>query len=63
MLSATPTSGRPGKDTLEDVKDYYGRVLKGSSDLKTNACCTAEALPRRHREILAEIEDEILGRF
>ena len=26
------------------VKDYYGKELKGSSDLKTNACCTSEGI-------------------
>ena len=24
---------------LEVVKDYYGKVLKSSDDLKTSACC------------------------
>lgn len=49
--------------TLESVKDYYGRVLAGSGDLKTNACCTADAMPPRLRKVLAEIDDEILERF
>ena len=48
---------------LEAVRAYYGRVLQGTEDLKTSACCTAEALPRYLRRILAEIDDEILSRF
>jgi len=29
----------------ESVKEYYGKVLNGSSDLQTNACCTDTGLP------------------
>jgi hypothetical protein len=28
---------------LEVVKDYYGKVLKSSEDLKTSACCDGAA--------------------
>ena len=28
---------------LEVVKDYYGKVLKSSKDLKTSACCDGAA--------------------
>ena len=27
------------------VKDYYGKILKTSADLKTSACCSPEQLP------------------
>ena len=30
---------------LEVVKDYYGKVLKKSEDLKTSACCDGGGLP------------------
>ncbi len=49
--------------TLEQVKEYYGKVLKGSKDLQTSACCTAEAMPAYLRPILAEIEPEVKDRF
>jgi len=26
--------------TIEETKEYYGKILQKSSDLKTNACCT-----------------------
>ncbi len=51
------------RDTLEGVKDYYGRILQGTKDLKTGACCSLESLPAAHRAILAEIDAEILDRF
>ncbi len=47
----------------EQIKNYYGAVLQSSEDLKTNACCCSSAPPKYVREILPEIEDEILNRF
>lgn len=32
-------------DLTEQVKHYYGKVLQGSDDLKTGACCTTDAAP------------------
>jgi SAM-dependent methyltransferase len=49
--------------TLDAVRDYYGTVLQSTDDLKTSACCTADVMPRYLRDILAEIDDEILDRF
>jgi arsenite methyltransferase len=48
---------------VDAVRDYYGKVLKGTKDLKSNACCCTETLPRAQRDILAQIDDEILDRF
>jgi SAM-dependent methyltransferase len=56
-----------GQDTQarvhEHIREYYGRVLKGARDLRTTACCSAEALSPEHRAALAEIHPEILERF
>ncbi len=49
--------------TLDAVREYYGKVLQNRKDLKTNACCTLDAQPRYIRQVLAEIDDEILDRF
>jgi arsenite methyltransferase len=49
--------------TLAAVRDYYGRVLQGSTDLKTNACCTAESMPLYLRPFASQLHDEILARF
>jgi hypothetical protein len=51
------------KATLASVKDYYGKILQGSKDLKTSACCSIESFPPAHRAILTEIDSEILDRF
>jgi len=50
-------------DSLENVKAYYGKVLKSKQDLKTSACCSTGSLPPRHKEILSEIDSEILDKF
>lgn len=49
--------------TLAAVKEYYGKTLAGSKDLKTNACCSVESLPPHYREILALFDDEIIEKF
>lgn len=49
--------------TLEQVQQYYGKVLSKTSDLKTTACCTTEALPRYQKDVLGQIDDEVLSRF
>lgn len=50
-------------ETLEQVKDYYGKVLKSKQDLKTSACCTAEAMPVHLREVLRDVHPEVQDRF
>lgn len=51
------------KQTLQTVKEYYGKILKSSKDLKTSACCPTEALPGYLREIAKEIHDEVSEKF
>ena len=50
-------------ETKESVQEYYGKVLKSSSDLKTSACCNTEAIPDSHKKILSQIDDEIMTKF
>jgi SAM-dependent methyltransferase len=47
----------------EIVRDYYGKVLQGSHDLQTDACCTPEAMPAWVRSVLGEIHPEIQTRY
>lgn len=49
--------------THETVREYYGRILKDRDDLKTGACCCADAPPAHLRDILRQIEPEICERF
>ena len=48
---------------IEAVKDYYGKTLRGSDDLKTKACCTPHNMPERVKALLANIHDEVLAKY
>lgn len=47
----------------EDVKEYYGKILQGSKDLKTDACCTVADIPKYIKAALCEIHDEVMTRY
>src|SRR5690242_8416670 len=49
--------------TTDTIREYYGRVLKSSADLKTSACCLTEALPPHVAAALADVHPEIKERF
>lgn len=53
----------PAAAVIESVREYYGRVLKSSADLKTSACCLGETLPAHVREALRDVHPEVLERF
>ena len=50
-------------DLHDNARDYYGKQLNSSEDLKTSACCSIDSVPAEHRKLLANIDDEILDRF
>lgn len=50
-------------DSQAAIRDYYGRVLQSSADLKTGACCTVEAMPAQLRALLADVHEEVQNRF
>ncbi|MCV2890598.1 methyltransferase domain-containing protein [Ruegeria aquimaris] len=47
----------------EAVQTYYGEVLKGTSDLQTDACCTAAEMPAHLKPVLAKVHDEVMARY
>lgn len=47
----------------ESVKEYYGKELQKSEDLKTNACCTLEEPPKHIKKALANIHDEVITKY
>lgn len=49
--------------TQQEVQDYYGKQLQGSSDLKTNACCDPALMPDYIKPILAKIHPEVDSRY
>ncbi len=50
-------------DIHDSIKEYYGRVLAGTKDLKTGACCSPNDLSPSLRAILSDINPEIVERF
>jgi SAM-dependent methyltransferase len=48
---------------LQNAQRYYGEVLQGSSDLRTDACCTAEAPPEAIRRALSNVHEEVTSRY
>lgn len=50
-------------DVINETKNYYGNILNKSDDLKTNACCTIENYPDHIKEILKQINDDILSSY
>ncbi len=49
--------------TREQLKEYYGRILQSSKDLKTKACCCdGEPVSSGMQRILSTIAPEILSR-
>ncbi len=48
---------------LAQVKEYYGKILSSTRDLRSSACCSTDSLPDAQRRALALIEPEILDRF
>lgn len=52
-----------GSVQVKNLTEYYGKILQGTHDLKTGACCTAEALPPELRRLVNNIDDEILAKF
>jgi len=51
------------ESTYESVKDYYGKVLKSSNDLKTSACTASKAPHPLVRKLIAQVPDPVLDKF
>jgi SAM-dependent methyltransferase len=50
-------------DIVKDVKDYYGKTLRSSADLRTEACCTPDAMPGYVKRMLSNVHDEVLAKY
>ena len=48
---------------LEVVKDYYGKLLKSSKDLKTSACCDGAELPPHLQPFLGNVHPEVIAKY
>ena len=51
-------------EVLNNVKDYYGKVLQSASDLKTQACVTpGKALNNYVKSAISEVHQEVVARY
>jgi len=48
---------------IEVVKEYYGKVLKGSEDLQTSACCDIADEPGYLSTLIANVHDEVHAKY
>lgn len=48
---------------LDIVKDYYGKTLKSSDDLKTSACCEGAAPPAHLQRLLGNVHPEVSAKY
>ena len=47
----------------DNVKEYYGKLLQSSGDLKTSACTASKKkLSQSVRDALGQIHDEIISK-
>lgn len=61
MIARNP---EPSTSNLQAfVRDYYGKLLASSADLKTNACCASGAPPSWIGSALAKVHEEVSSRF
>ena len=57
------TDGGGDDSVRSSVQQYYGETLKTSDDLKTSACCTPYDLPKKIRDILSNVPDEVKAKY
>ncbi len=50
-------------EVQQQVQHYYGEVLQSSSDLQTDACCTADSVPDFIKPLLSQIHPEVLSKY
>src|SRR5262245_26173270 len=57
--------GRRSEDAmnLEVVKEYYGKVLKTSKDLKKSACCEGGSVPAHLEPLLANVHGKVRAKY
>ena len=45
------------------VQAYYGKELQSTADLKTSACCDADAVPDWLKPLLSRVHPEVSSRY
>lgn len=45
------------------VREYYGKTLQTSEDLRTDACCTPDDIPAWQKSLLSNVHDEVMAKY
>jgi SAM-dependent methyltransferase len=48
---------------LEVIREYYGKTLKSTADLKTEACCTPQDLPAHLQRLLSHVHEDVCAKY
>ena len=46
-----------------EIREYYGKTLKTTSDLLTNACTCSEAPPEHLRKLIANVDESVSAQY
>merc|ERR1712151_991086 len=64
MAGASEDKGDGSKKRkLEEVQDYYGKVLEKSDDLQTNACTSCAEPPEFVKAAIKNVHAEVLSKY
>ena len=51
-------------EIIENVREYYGKILHSTADLQSKACCCSpSAVSKEVKEALSLIADEVVTRY
>lgn len=50
--------------STNDVQEYYGKVLQGTKDLKTNVCTVGKlSMPKHVKDALKQVHEEVVSKY
>ncbi|XP_063056201.1 arsenite methyltransferase [Engraulis encrasicolus] len=63
-MASKAENGKEYEAIRDDVKEYYGKRLKSTADLKSNACVpSAKPIPVHIRNALKEVHPDVIARY
>lgn len=63
MSDGSDVTDQAPEQRQREVSEYYGSVLQSSADLRTDACCAPEGMPRWLKDLIADVHPEVRDRF
>jgi SAM-dependent methyltransferase len=63
LINQAAMTGTGTTEIQQLVQSYYGQELQSSADLRTSACCDADAVPAWLKPLLARVHPEVSSRY